>query len=150
MSASDLHKDAQQRSYEVLRQSLHESQKRCASYNDNMLRVAHANDELAQTLNTVKNTNKRLVDQLQYQSEEVNNLIQQRFLDEEKLDYMKKQFEKEQDSWRNEIGNKLDDLQHLQEEKFNSMKSQLMTKLANCVSKLKSYASDTQHIKGLQ
>merc|ERR1719188_1297089 len=122
MSASDLHKDAQQRSYEVLRQSLHESQKRCQAYNENMLRVAHANDELAQTLNTVKNTNKRLVDQLQYQSEEVNQLIQQRLLDEEKLDYMNKSFEKEQDNWRSEIGNKLDDLGNLQEEKFNNMK----------------------------
>ena len=66
-SAHDLRKDAQARSYEVLRQSLHEAQKRCQAYNENMLRVAHANDELAQTLNTVKNTNKRLVDQLQYQ-----------------------------------------------------------------------------------
>ena len=66
-STHDIHKDAQARSYDVLRQSLHEAQKRCQAYNENMLRVAHANDELAQTLNTVKNTNKRLVDQLQYQ-----------------------------------------------------------------------------------
>jgi len=149
-SSGDATGDAQSRSYEVLRQSLHEAQKRCQAYNENMLRVAHANDELAQTLNTVKNTNKRLVDQLQYQSEEVNNLIQQRLLDEEKLDYMKKQFEKEQDNWRSEIGNKLDDLQGLQEEKFNNMKSQLTSKLGNCVMKLKQYAGDTQIIKGLQ
>ncbi len=48
-----IEKDAHQRGYEVLRQSLVEAQKRCQSYNENMLRVAHANDELAGTLNTV-------------------------------------------------------------------------------------------------
>jgi len=63
----------------VLRQSLAESQKRCQAYNDNMLRVANSNDELAGTLNTVKNTNNRLVDQLARQSEEVDQLTQQRY-----------------------------------------------------------------------
>eukprot|EP00392_Amoebophrya_sp_AT5.2_P008988 g9016.t1 len=117
-NSDSLHQDAQQRSYDVLRTSLLEAQKRCQSYNENMLRVAHANDELAQTLNTVKNTNKRLVDQLQYQQDEVSQLVSQRILDEEKMEYLKGHFGKEQDSWRGEIGKKLDDLAFLQEEKF--------------------------------
>jgi len=140
-------KDTQQRSYELLRQSLHEAQKRCASYNDNMLRVAHANDELAGTLNTVKNTNKRLVDQLQYQSDEVSTLIQQRLQDEEKLDRLKKQFEKEQDAWRSEVGQKLDDLSFLTDEKFGNMKRHLTQKLQTCVGKLKQYCAETQALR---
>ncbi|CAD7923835.1 unnamed protein product [Amoebophrya sp. A120] len=149
-SSGDPHRDAQQRSYEVLRTSLVETQKRCQSYNENMLRVAHANDELAQTLNTVKNTNKRLVDQLQYQQEEVSQLVSQRILDEEKLEYMKNQFDKEQEGWRQEIGTKLDDLSKLQEEKFDHMKTQLTDQLSYCVNRLKQHAADAGTLRTVQ
>ncbi|CAD7953073.1 unnamed protein product [Amoebophrya sp. A25] len=146
----DVGKEAHQRGYEVLRQSLMEAQKRCQSYNENMLRVAHANDELAGTLNTVKNTNKRLVDQLQYQQDEVSQLVNQRLLDEEKLEQMKNQFEKEQESWRTEIGTKLDDLSRLQEEKFSHMKQQLTSQLGYCVNRLKQHSADAVGLKGVQ
>lgn len=130
----------QERSYELLRQSLAESQKRCASYNDNMLRVAQANDELSQTLNTVKSTNKRLVDQLQAQQEEVNQLIQLRLRDEEILDAMKGEFEKEQDGWRVDVGTRLDELSSLQDEKYDNMKSHYTQKLHAAVGKIKQFS----------
>ena len=47
-------------------------------------------------------------------------------LDEEKIEFMKKQFETEQDNWKKEIGRKLDDLSSLQEEKFTNTKVRLI------------------------
>jgi len=46
------------------------------------------------------------------------NLKLRRLLDEEKIEYMKRQFEQEQENWRKEIGRSLDDLSSLQEEKY--------------------------------
>ena len=63
---------------------------------------------------------------------------------------MKKRYEDEQESWREEIGQKLDDLSQLQDEKFNNMKSQLTNQLNYCVGRLKQYSADTGMLKTVQ
>merc|ERR1719506_3615671 len=88
------------RSYEVLRQSLHETQKRCESLNGDMVRQAEANEELVQTLNTVKDANKRLLEQIRYQTDEITQLTQQRVIDEEKMENMSRKHRSEEEMWR--------------------------------------------------
>merc|ERR1719456_433383 len=78
------------RSYGVLRESLQETQRRCESLNHDMVRQAEANEELMQTLGTVKDANKRLLEQIRTQTDEITRLTQQRVLDEERMDVVSK------------------------------------------------------------
>ncbi|CAE7237341.1 unnamed protein product [Symbiodinium sp. CCMP2592] len=81
--------------YEVLRNSLNETQKRCKDLNDEMLRVADANEELHNTLRSLKATNRRLVEEVQKQTEELSTLTQQRLGDMEKLSKQEEAFSRE-------------------------------------------------------
>merc|ERR1719271_1116522 len=86
-----------QGTYDVLRGALTDSQRRCQILNNDMLRVADANDELMTTLKKLKGTNKRLVEEVQSQTEELATLTQQRLLDNENLNKL-------HDSFANEHG----------------------------------------------
>merc|ERR1719258_259636 len=79
------------RTYEVLRKSLQEAQKRCDSLNNDMMRQNEANDELMATLNTVKDSNRRLLDQIRQQTDEIQGLTQQRILDEAEMDQLQQE-----------------------------------------------------------
>eukprot|EP00928_Gymnodinium_smaydae_P040306 TRINITY_DN27349_c0_g9_i1.p1 TRINITY_DN27349_c0_g9~~TRINITY_DN27349_c0_g9_i1.p1 ORF type:complete len:932 (+),score=257.17 TRINITY_DN27349_c0_g9_i1:60-2855(+) len=72
--------------YDVLRHSLELSQRRCDDLNCDMARQAEANEELVATLGTVKDTNKRLLEQIRAQTEEITRLTQQRVDDEERIE----------------------------------------------------------------
>jgi len=109
-------------SYNVLRMSLGEAQKRCEHLNVNMLKVADANGDLVHTLNSLKNANKRLVDQLEQQSAEVSRLEQLAVLDEEKLLIFQRQQDEEMDQWRAETQFKLEDYTEIQNAQFESLK----------------------------
>merc|ERR1719463_392978 len=88
------------RTYGVLRQSLVETQKRCESLNGDMMRQSEANEELVQTLNTVKDANKWLLEQIRYQTDEITQLTQQRVIDEEKMENMSRKHRSEEEMWR--------------------------------------------------
>jgi len=74
------------RTYDVLRQSLTSAQRRCAALNEDMLRVADGNEELMSSFQVVKDTNRRLVDQIQAQNDEIDRLTQIRLDDEVKFE----------------------------------------------------------------
>lgn len=60
----------------------HEAHRRCDTPNSVTLRQTEANDVLLQTLNTLKELNRRMLEQIGQQTEKVQTLTQQRILDE--------------------------------------------------------------------
>eukprot|EP00927_Polykrikos_kofoidii_P001575 TRINITY_DN1059_c1_g1_i1.p1 TRINITY_DN1059_c1_g1~~TRINITY_DN1059_c1_g1_i1.p1 ORF type:complete len:935 (-),score=252.86 TRINITY_DN1059_c1_g1_i1:150-2882(-) len=136
--------------YEVLRHSLTDAQKRCQELNGDMLRVADANEELMNTLKTLKNTNKRLVEEVQKQTEELSNLTQQRLLDMENMSRLEEAFRHEKAMWQQEAHRSIEDEQRHCEEEFIKMRDQLTSQLEECRRHAKVVASKAGTLRTLQ
>jgi len=136
--------------YEVLRHSLNDAQKRCQVLNGDMLRVADANEELMSTLKTLKGTNKRLVEEVQKQTEELSNLTQQRVLDMENLTRLEDAFRHEQALWQQEAQRCVEDEQRRCDEEFNKMKDKLTGQLDECWRQAKAVAEKAVQIRSVQ
>lgn len=115
--------------YEVLRGSLQESQRRCQVLNGDMLRVADSNEELMSTLRALKGTNKRLVEEVQKQTEELNMLASQRLLDQENLQRLEDAFTHEKQLWQQAAQRCVDEESTKKEEDFHIMESKFKEKL---------------------
>eukprot|EP00928_Gymnodinium_smaydae_P080005 TRINITY_DN63812_c0_g1_i1.p1 TRINITY_DN63812_c0_g1~~TRINITY_DN63812_c0_g1_i1.p1 ORF type:complete len:1066 (+),score=242.30 TRINITY_DN63812_c0_g1_i1:80-3277(+) len=87
-------------SYEVLRQSLEEAHNRCESLNCDLVHQTDANEELVEALGTVKDANKRLLEQIRYQTSEIAQLTTQRVTDEERLDQLTRAHQNDRDLFR--------------------------------------------------
>lgn len=88
--------------YEVLRSSLEQEQRRCESLNNDMVSQAEGNDELVDTLGTVKDANKRLLEQIRGQTNEISLLTEQRIDSEAHMDQMTRKHEVEREAMRHE------------------------------------------------
>ncbi|CAE8741112.1 unnamed protein product [Polarella glacialis] len=95
------------RTYDVLRQSLTSAQRRCAAMNEDMLRVADGNEELMSSLQVVKDTNRRLVDQIQAQNSEIAELTQLRLEDEAQFEDLLSDLKAEREHQRQELEQRL-------------------------------------------
>jgi len=136
--------------YEVLRHSLNDAQRRCQVLNGDMLRVADANEELMSTLKTLKGTNKRLIEEVQKQTEELSNLTQQRLLDMENLSRLEEAFRHQQAQWQVEAQRCIEDEQRRCSEEFNKMRDQLTGQIDECWHQAKAVASKAGNIRTLQ
>jgi len=136
--------------YEVLRHSLSEAQKRCQDLNNDMMRVADANEELHSTLKSLKGTNRRLVEEVQKQTEELSNLTQQRLLDMEKLGKQEEAFGQEKSLWAHEAHRSLEEEQARLDEDFTVMRDGLTAQLDGCWRKAASSASKAETLRGQQ
>merc|ERR1719478_1154326 len=136
--------------YEVLRHSLNDAQRRCQVLNGDMLRVADANEELMSTLKTLKGTNKRLVEEVQKQTEELSNLTQQRLLDMENLARLEDAFRQEQVLWQQEAQRCIEDEQRRCSEEFTKMRDQLTGQLDECWHQAKTIATKASQVRAQQ
>eukprot|EP00929_Paragymnodinium_shiwhaense_P015623 TRINITY_DN123722_c0_g1_i1.p1 TRINITY_DN123722_c0_g1~~TRINITY_DN123722_c0_g1_i1.p1 ORF type:complete len:882 (+),score=310.46 TRINITY_DN123722_c0_g1_i1:118-2763(+) len=136
--------------YEVLRSSLSDAQKRCQALNGDMLRVADANEELMSTLKTLKGTNKRLVEEVQKQTEELSNLTQQRLLDMENLSRLEEAFRHEKVMWQQEAHRSIEAEQQQCDDEFRKMKDHLTAQLEGCIRHARVVASKTGALKTMQ
>lgn len=136
--------------YEVLRHSLSEAQKRCQDLNNDMMRVADANEELHSTLKSLKGTNRRLVEEVQKQTEELSNLTQQRLLDMEKLGKQEEAFGQEKSLWAHEAHRSLEEEQTRLDEDFTVMRDGLTAQIDGCWRKAASSASKAETLRGQQ
>eukprot|EP00931_Biecheleriopsis_adriatica_P056450 TRINITY_DN33443_c0_g1_i1.p1 TRINITY_DN33443_c0_g1~~TRINITY_DN33443_c0_g1_i1.p1 ORF type:complete len:928 (-),score=225.11 TRINITY_DN33443_c0_g1_i1:223-3006(-) len=82
-------------SYDVLRQSLEVTQRRCEELSGSMLRQTEANGELEQTLATAKAANRRLLEQLRAQSDELDHLRSQQATDTQRFEELQRQAREE-------------------------------------------------------
>jgi len=103
--------------YGVLRSSLNDSQKRVESLNTDMKSQQEANSELIRSLGTVKDANKRLLDQIHHHTATISTLTQQRVQDEQRLDEMSKEHRIEEAKWRKDLRRRLGQRQgHLEDQ----------------------------------
>lgn len=128
--ASDLREGVpSEGTYEVLRTSLSDSQRRCQILNGDMLRVADANDELMSTLRALKTTNKRLVEEVQKQTEELSLLTSQRLLQQENISRLDDAFRHEQQLWQQAAQRCVDEETQKKDEEFRAMEGKFKTQL---------------------
>mmetsp|Transcript_17695 Transcript_17695/g.41103 ORF Transcript_17695/g.41103 Transcript_17695/m.41103 type:complete len:1010 (+) Transcript_17695:69-3098(+) len=137
-------------SYQDLRQSLSLSQRRCNTLNDDMLRMAEANEELVSTMYAVKAANRQLVDKIQARSEEIAKLTQARLEAERKsADLMQEQWD-EADKLRREADKELLRQQEENEEDLKNRRSQLHAELRSKRQKLQALLEQLREAKKVQ
>eukprot|EP00928_Gymnodinium_smaydae_P012300 TRINITY_DN14468_c0_g1_i1.p1 TRINITY_DN14468_c0_g1~~TRINITY_DN14468_c0_g1_i1.p1 ORF type:complete len:1349 (-),score=386.82 TRINITY_DN14468_c0_g1_i1:106-3765(-) len=100
-------------SYEVLRQSLQESQRRCEGLNGELMKQAQVNDQLVGSLKEAKDTKKRLAEQVRQQSEEIAVLQRRRLADEERLEEYRKKHKLEEDLHERDAQRRLAEAQRI-------------------------------------
>lgn len=133
-------------SYNVLRQSLDEAQRRCESLNMDMVHQAEANEELVETLSTVKDANKRLLEQIRGQTDEISRLTQLRVGDEEKIEKLARQHEFERDHQRNETTRAIDSVRGGGTEKHDQIRTQLLQKLRTILMRADAMGGDVDRL----
>jgi len=124
------------RAYDVLRQSLTESQKRCDNLNTELMGHHETNEELMGTLATVKDANKRLLDQIREQTDELTNLTQLRIMDEERMESQERRHGQEREHLTQETQRRARTVQQESQEKYDHMKQYLTEKLRGCNQRL--------------
>merc|ERR550514_213092 len=120
------------RTYEVLRRSLDDSQRRCAMLNDDMMKVAETNDELMGTMNAVKLANRRLVEQIQKQTVEIDNLTQARVLDEETVENLRLRHQHDQELWKQDAARQMETVRRASNEAYEKMRTRMTAKV-HCI-----------------
>ncbi|CAD7929564.1 unnamed protein product [Amoebophrya sp. A120] len=117
------------RTYDVLRASLNETQRRCESLNSDMMSQQEANGQLVSSLNTCKNNNKELLQQIQQQTAEITRLTQERIADEQKMDLMQRHHRQEEETWKQDGYRRLHVLRDQGDERFSTTATHLTSKL---------------------
>jgi len=136
--------------FDVLRSSLADAQKRCQVLSGDMLRVADANEELMGTLKTLKGTNKRLVEEVQKQTEELSVLTQHRLHDNESLSILEDNQRREREAWTEEARRLLEEERGRGTEEFDAMRLSLTGQLEHVWRDAKVVATKTGTLRTLQ
>eukprot|EP00927_Polykrikos_kofoidii_P013273 TRINITY_DN15786_c0_g1_i1.p1 TRINITY_DN15786_c0_g1~~TRINITY_DN15786_c0_g1_i1.p1 ORF type:complete len:1478 (+),score=300.18 TRINITY_DN15786_c0_g1_i1:138-4571(+) len=87
-----------QGSYDVLRRSLQDAQRRCEALTAEMQRQAHLNDDLTSSLASTKDGNRRLTEQVKHQSEEIATLARNRIADEERFEDVRRRYRADEEA----------------------------------------------------
>jgi len=127
-----------EQSHEVLRQALEEAQRRCDSLNLNMVQQAEANDELVEALGTVKDANKRLLEQLRLQTDEIAQLTEQRICDEERMDFLGRRHQGDETAMREESLRRMGTLREEARGKSEALQRRFVERLRNLRGRLES------------
>eukprot|EP00928_Gymnodinium_smaydae_P078758 TRINITY_DN62842_c0_g1_i1.p1 TRINITY_DN62842_c0_g1~~TRINITY_DN62842_c0_g1_i1.p1 ORF type:complete len:1025 (+),score=296.26 TRINITY_DN62842_c0_g1_i1:59-3076(+) len=137
-------------SYDVLRHSLNSAQQRCAALNEDMLRVADANEELMSTMQAVKTTNRRLVDQIQAQNDDIARLTRLRLSDEERIEEIMQTQRAESEKWKKDLDDRLTALAAQHEATFKERRQELTDQLSRLQDHLRSMAAQVSSLRSEQ
>jgi len=138
------------RTYDVLRKSLQEAQRRCDTLNSDMLRQAEANEELMQTLNTVKDSNRRLLEQIRQQTEEIQKLTQEKILDEEEAENTRWRHQAEVEKLKQDHLREHLTLKEHADERFEQSQAYYQDKLRHLQSRIEICKADLGSVKQSQ
>mmetsp|Transcript_6354 Transcript_6354/g.15300 ORF Transcript_6354/g.15300 Transcript_6354/m.15300 type:complete len:952 (+) Transcript_6354:119-2974(+) len=117
---------------EALRHSLDTAQRKCQVLNNDMLKAADVNEELMSTFKALQNSNKRLVEEVQKQTEELRNLTQARIQDMDNITRLEESFKKEEAMWQADARRLLEQEQAKCDEECNVMRTKFTTQLEDC------------------
>lgn len=129
--------------YDVLRQALEEAQRRCESLNCDMVHQAEANEELVDALGTVKDANKRLLEQIRFQTDEICQLQQQRIGDEERMDHVSRKHQADHESFRQNLQRQLVSIRGAAGEEYSACERRLVDKLRYLRTRIEIISQDT-------
>merc|ERR1719171_2732389 len=113
-----------------------------------MIQQAEANEELVQTLGTVKDANKRLLEQIRTQNDEITRLTQNRIADEERMDVLVKRHKSDHETATRQSQSHFNALQQQQDERYNKTLRELTDKLRHVKAQLDILRQDMEHLKG--
>lgn len=141
---------ADQTQNEALKQTLTMNQRRCAMLNDDMLRVAENNEELMSSLKTMKSTNRRLVDQIQSQSDDIEKLTKLRLADESAIEELAQKHRSEAQRWRRELDQQLETAKKTCENEFNERRAVLAEQLRRLRKGLRAVLGSLSTLRSVQ
>jgi len=134
-------------SYEALRKSLQDTQKRYNSLNTDMERQTHDNGQLLSTLAATKDANKRLLEQIRTQTEDIAQLTQMRLQDEERIEQLQSKLQAEERSWRSETQRRIAQMRDHAEERYTALQSRTSDKMHSMKRKLDLVRSECMGLK---
>jgi chromosome segregation ATPase len=133
--------------YDVLRQSLEDTHRRCESLNSDMVHQTEANEELVDALGTVKDANKRLLEQIRFQTDEIAQLTQQRIGDEERMDKLTRKHQSDHEAFRQNLQRQMHTIRTTAADEFGSCSRRLTDKLRYLKTRVEIIAQDAGHIR---
>lgn len=133
-------------SYEVLRRSLEDAQRRCESLNSDMVQQAEANEELVEHLGKVKDANKRLLEQIRLQTDEIAQLTQQRVTDEERMDHLAREHQADHEVFRQQTHRRIMLLREAMRERSEALRHQLTERMRYTKSRLQIIFQDAARL----
>eukprot|EP00931_Biecheleriopsis_adriatica_P044937 TRINITY_DN25758_c0_g1_i1.p1 TRINITY_DN25758_c0_g1~~TRINITY_DN25758_c0_g1_i1.p1 ORF type:complete len:1019 (-),score=321.68 TRINITY_DN25758_c0_g1_i1:49-2844(-) len=116
-------------SYEAMRQTLQETQKRCESLHAQLQKETEANRELSRARTLAEDSSRKLSEQVNQQSEELTNLARQRLAAEEVLEDLRKRHRLEDDLREKDFQRKLAAAQQEADARCREMQTGLVDKL---------------------
>eukprot|EP00930_Biecheleria_cincta_P073259 TRINITY_DN6056_c0_g1_i2.p1 TRINITY_DN6056_c0_g1~~TRINITY_DN6056_c0_g1_i2.p1 ORF type:complete len:923 (-),score=229.64 TRINITY_DN6056_c0_g1_i2:638-3406(-) len=118
-----------QGSYEAMRRTLQETQKRCEHMLEQLQRETEANRELTRTRSVAEERCRKLQDQVNQQAEEMTNLARQRLSAEEKLEDLSRRHRLEDEMREKDHQRRLASTQHEADARCQQMQAGLVDKL---------------------
>lgn len=131
----------------VLWASLEEAQRRCERTNCDMVFQADANEELVEVLHSVKDANKRLLEQIRLQTNEIAQLTQQRVADEERVERLKQRHQRDHESARDEVRRQISGIKSAVAGQYGTQQEFAATRLSNVRVMLRTICQDSCHIE---
>lgn len=138
------------RSLELLRRSLGESQRRCDDAGAHVAQQAQANEELAQSLAAVRDTNRRYAEQLRSQDGEVAQLRHQSAAEEERIEAAHRCHCQEQDALQEDRRRRVLSVREAAAAKCEAAESELGSKLKRARSCLETVTTEVAGLKHVQ
>lgn len=118
-----------QGSYEAMRRTLQETQRRCEQMREQLQRETEANRELVRTRSVAEERCRKLQDQVNHQAEEMTNLARQRLAAEEKLEDLSRRHRLEDEMREKDHQRRLVSAQHEADSRCQQMQAGLVDKL---------------------
>ncbi|CAE8673473.1 unnamed protein product, partial [Polarella glacialis] len=116
-------------SYEVMRQTLQETQKRCETLYAELQKETEANRDLSRAMSSAKESTRKLNEEVNQQSEEITSLAKLRVAADERLEDLRKRHKLEEDLREKDLQRRLASVQQDAEARCKAMQSGLVDKL---------------------
>jgi len=133
--------------HDVLRHSLVETQRRCESLNVEMLRQMEMTEEVVASLNTAKDANRKLTDQIRQQAEEIASFAKRHVVDEQQFDDLRRKQLVEDDLREKDAQRRVATLEESAEARYQNMHRTLCGKLRAVAGKLEQLRRDTARLR---
>lgn len=134
--------------YEVLSQSLKETQRQCESLNQEMVQQADGNEKLVESMGSVKAANKGLLEQIRSQQNDLAQLTQQCVNCEEQVEQLRRRHEMELEQLRQDAQQQSTILRENWAEHRCEVQQQLKGKLRRVELKAVSLQSNVVQLRG--